>query len=341
MGSWYYFQRELWTRHRPRSALLLPPHITLALLARGFFPDRYFVYRLDVNRWSDYLSDRLNVFWAGIDGPFTIALHDKVIFTFVFGRFVRVPKLYALVRSGKVRRLDKGGAAPGDLVELLRREGRLIVKPPNQGGGLGVRLLEHREGRFFRDCEALSEAETRATLMGSGDLMISEVVCQGAYARALYPHTVNTVRLLTMLDPDSGVAFLAAAVQRIGCRASIPVDNSARGGLVADIDLASGRLSQAVRLKSEPCEWLDRHPETGVVFDQQVIPAWSQVCATILGVAAHVPMLPLIAWDVALLDDGIVVIEGNYTSAVDFFQAFRPLLANSRVRAFLAHHRVL
>ena len=340
MGSWYYFQRELWTRHRPRSALLLPPHITLALLARGFYPDRYFAYRLDVNRWGSYLSDRREVYCAGVDHPFCFVLRHKVIFASVFGRFVRVPKLYALVRGGRVRWLDGDGAA-GDLLELLRRKGRLIVKPPDQGGGKGVRLLEHREGRFFRDCEALSEAETRATLMGSGDLVISEVVRQGAYASALYPHTVNTVRLLTMLDPDSGVPFLAAAVQRIGCSASIPVDNSARGGLVADIDLRSGRLSRAVRLKSEPCEWLDRHPETGIVFDQQVVPAWGQICATLLGTAARFPMLPLIAWDVALLDDGLVVIEGNHVSAVDMFQAFRPLLADSRVRAFLAHHRVL
>ena len=69
-------------------------------------------------------------------------------------------------------------------------------------------------------------------------------VRQATRNELLHPATTNTVRVLTMVDPDDGSAFVARAVQRIGVRASVPVDNWTQGGLSAMVDPASGRLGR-------------------------------------------------------------------------------------------------
>ena len=95
---------------------------------------------------------------------------------------------------------------------------------------------------------------------------------------------------------------------------SSPVDNFSRGCLAAPIDLATGRLGRAVRkdLRLLPVA-TDRHPDTRARIEGFQLPWWPEAVSLALSAhaAVHWDGIPAVGWDIALLDDGPVLIEGN------------------------------
>ena len=92
-----------------------------------------------------------------------------------------------------------------------------------------------------------------------------------------------------------------------------------RGGIAAAVDVSSGRLGPAISLKAT-ADWLVEHPVTGAVIAGRILPCWREAAA--LACAAHSAFLPnsLIGWDVALLDEGPCLIEGNKGPCVNLIQ---------------------
>jgi hypothetical protein len=118
------------------------------------------------------------------------------------------------------------------------------------------------------------------------------------------------------------------------------VDNIHAGGIAAPIDLATGRMGPASDLGLGPkFAWYDSHPWTHAPIAGRVLPHWQEAMA--LAVRAHDAFSEwaVIGWDVALLDDGAWLIEGNKGPDVDLMQ--RPLrgpIGNGRFGALLAYH---
>jgi hypothetical protein len=206
-----------------------------------------------------------------------------------------------------------------------------------------VRLLELTDGGYRINDQPVDEYTIDWTMFGVGDTLICEYVQQGRFAGELNPRTVNTIRAITMFDPAEGRPFIAAAALRIGTTESFPVDNIGAGGVFCNIDLATGTLHKVIIdfFRGVRPRSASRHPETGAVCEGKTIPDWPRVSAEIVSLASRLPILPYIAWDVALLDRGISIIEGNQWGDLAWFQIERPLLADDRIRRFLRHHSVL
>jgi hypothetical protein len=336
--SWCKFLRAFVTRPELRIAAGLPPRTVANLLRRGFWPDRQSLYRLDLHDPAHFLSDQQLLLTRFIDGPYAPWLDDKYIFYSRMRGLASLPRLLALVSKGHVEWCE--GPPARDLVALVEREGKVVVKPPRRCSGRDVALLECRAEGLFYNRRPISAPALQAKLLGAVDLLVTAFVSQGAYASRLFPDTVNTVRLVTMLDPDSGAAFVGSAAQRVGCARTFPVDNVTAGGFAVEIDERTGRLGRAFRIESfKPC-YCERHPDSGTVFAEETIPGWPHLVAQVLELAARFPMLPYAAWDLAILDEGFTVLEGNSWAGVFVSQPFRPLLADPRVRRFFQHHGI-
>lgn len=132
--------------------------------------------------------------------------------------------------------------------------------------------------------------------------------------------SLSTVRLMT-LRPAGGRAQPLLAVLRLPTGGSV-ADNFDLGGLGAAIDLASGRLGPAVFKRGQyPLEQLDYHPDTRMQIAGETLPFW-QECVD-LGVRAHDEILtpmPVIGWDIAILEDGPVLIEANHMPGPELAQ---------------------
>lgn len=167
---------------------------------------------------------------------------------------------------------------------------------------------------------------------------------EAEYARAIYPASTNTVRVLTMVDPDTNDAFPATALHRFGTSRSRPIDNLHAGGLSAPVDLDTGELGPAVLFPVKGRrrrDIVETHPDSGMPITGVSIPRWAAVLGQILSVATAVgDRLPYVGWDVVVTDDGSTIIEGNGRTGFGV-QVHGPVFDQPGILRFLAHHRVV
>lgn len=314
------------------------------LWRHGFLSESDVLYGLRTRSHDDYLTDvERFVGSRTINIPYGILLDDKLLFDRLMEPFPDLkPRLFGVLDGPRILPA-MGGEDSRSLRALLQSEKRLAVKPAVGGGGRGFALLEACEdGTFLRNGKPVEIGELERHGRAAERLMVTEHVEQHPEIAALYPHTVNTLRLLTMQD-ETGAPFIARAVIRIGCAHSVPTDNWIQGGICAEVDLESGTLGEAAGFPAgeDRMNWCARHPESGQAIAGAEIPQWDRVRQGILRVADTMPYLPYVGWDLVVTPEGFKIIEGNSYSGVNLFQIHGPLLRDPRVRAFFRRHRVV
>lgn len=138
---------------------------------------------------------------------------------------------------------------------------------------------------------------------------------------ALSGRVLATIRIVTWREETGGIeatdAILRMATARRGAR-----ELSEPGRIGAPIDLASGRLGEAVDLGAPlPGPRLASHPNTGAGIAGRLLPFWPE--ARELAVRAHAslpPGAPLVGWDLALTGDGPLLIEAHAMPGLDMLQ---------------------
>ena len=175
------------------------------------------------------------------------------------------------------------------------------------------------------------------------DHLIVERIYQHSFQEAIYPDALNTIRIVTMVDPESDEPFIGAAAHRFGVDDSAPTDNWSAGGVASQIDPETGELSAAVSAHGSRKEWLSKHPETGTQIDGENVPNWQEVRELVLSASKEFSdILPYIGWDITVSDNETpIIIEGNRASDLDIMQMHEPLLADERRRRFYEYHNVI
>jgi hypothetical protein len=321
-----------------------PYPVTLAQRLRawklGFLSQSYLLYELDRrDSIRNYVTDGSRYLrFSRLNSPYSIILHDKLIFGEVFRRHPDLlPETYALLRRGMV--MPKSDAEMVDsidgVLDLLARKRRLVLKGTKGWGGSDIVVMEDLGDRITLAGNPVSRDEARRVLAAGKEHVIMEYVEQAAYAREIFPDSANSIRMLTMIDVDTGEPFLARAVHRFGSRSTKRMDNFTQGGMCAMVDPETGRLSTGIRvLPSGRPEPIERHPDTGAQITGVVVKDWPGVLRRVLEIAGEHPYLPYIGWDVVVTENGIRLLEGNSNSGTDVLQVHGPLLADPRVRRF-------
>ena len=131
------------------------------------------------------------------------------------------------------------------------------------------------------------------------------------------------MRIVCAKKKNETKAQFIGAVQRVGCNASIPVDNLSRGGMAISINSDTGELGYG-RIERGESEIVGRplseHPDTQSKFYGRKVPNWDKIVAELLELTNKLPYLNFVAWDILLTDEGMCVIEGNASSGVGLFQ---------------------
>lgn len=339
--AWAFVQKELASQVRaPRRKLP-------GLWRRGFLGESWVLYDLARNDRRDYLSDYARFTRTRlINGGYAAVLDNKLIFDRFLGRnCAALPRTHGILRQGRL--LDPLGEVPelpaADLIfEELCGGGAIVLKPLTGGGGHGLALLRRGESGYSLNDTAIGKAELRRYIEERGNTLVCDLVAQHPALAELYPATTNTLRLVTLQD-ERCEAFIAAAVLRIGTRASWPTDNWTRGGLSAAIDLESGRVGQAVAYPagSDRLHWQSRHPDSDAEIAGMAIPHWQEIREGVLAVFRALPVLKYVGWDVIVTPEGFCILEGNNYSDVNLLQVHRPLLSDTRVHAFFQRQGVI
>jgi len=290
-----------------------------ANISGGFLADQWALYELNGKKKKEYLSEFDWYRSRYINEPFDYMLNNKVITTEVLRQYIRVPELLAVDSKGFVSDLNGNPMSTDELLKIVREQRNTIIKPFAKGKGIGVHIFTYDGEGYLIDSKPADEADVRRIFEKHKDWYLSEVVSQHAYADDIYDQTVNTIRIITMKDPGTGKFKVFFAVQRVGTHATIPVDNASQGGLVCKIDLETGRLSHGRSLHNSIV--YDTHPDSGIRFEDVVIPDWKELMDEILALVNHFPYLHFVAWDVIKLPDGTnCIIEANTSSGVNIIQ---------------------
>ena len=145
---------------------------------------------------------------------------------------------------------------------------------------------------------------------GAGYLLQRRVSPHGT-VRAICGDRLATVRLLTIMS--AGAPRIIRACWKIPAGAH-GADNFWRAGnLLAQLDLATGRVLRVVRGVGLTLEEVTHHPDTGAALVGSVVPNWDAVTETALEGATVLPELKLIGWDIAPVDEGAMLVELNHT----------------------------
>jgi hypothetical protein len=222
------------------------------------------------------------------------------------------------------------------VLDVVDDEGDVIVKPATGTyGRRAYHLAASADGYRIND-EVKSEEEILDVLNRLDGFVVVEFVTNHEYAEAICPTSINTIRVVTVRDPDSGEFFVASAVHRFGNDSTGPTDNWSGGGFAAPVDVDTGELGPLFTYSSDTgLRRLERHPDTATQVRGEAVPRWEEVKAAVLEMARHHDGNPYVGWDVVLTAEGPKVLEGNCAPHLALQQLGHGLLEDERVRRFL------
>jgi hypothetical protein len=344
----YHSFRRLLKKERA-CPIRTPLRTRLRMWSKGFLTQSYSVFELDRNDPAHYLPDFPRyIRTPRINGRFSPLLNDKVLFHSLTRGLIPIPKHVGAIFGGRFVPMVPAAASLADrddvIVELCRSRGALVVKPRDGSYGEDVSILKYdaAANAIVRNGQPVAPADL-APGRFKPDMIVTDFVRQAEYSRRIFAGTTNTIRLLTLVDPDNGRAFAAIAVHRFGSSKSGAVDNFSAGGYSAPINLETGVMGKLAGYpyNGPPVPRHDAHPETGERVAGLQVPHWPLIRDGLLHAAERFAFAPYIGWDVVVTDDGYSVIEGNNHTGTPALQVNQGLLVDERVERFNRHHRVL
>ncbi len=215
-----------------------------------------------------------------------------------------IREVFTIDAAGAIQSPDGQVLAPEDAAMLVR-EGEFFVKPIDGGMGRDVRLIRPGD-------------DVATFVLTARNVIVQPRIRQHPLLQELSPHSANTVRIDTLRVEDHWVN--SAAVLKAGVGKSI-VDNGSAGGVSIGIDVESGKLQSVGRQKPKfSTKVYDHHPDTGVVFEGIVVPHWQLLRDTVARAADAMLPLQTLGWDVAITEEGVLLLEANHNWDPDIFE---------------------
>lgn len=203
---------------------------------------------------------------------------------------------------------------PDTLLNNLHKDEKLFVKPINGRGGDGIIVIKKQGNVFYSNGEKVSNAFSE--LRNNTCYIVQKGIAQRQDLMDINPTSVNTLRVITQWRGDK--PSVVVCVLRVG-RSGKDVDNSHQGGLSVQINIENGEMFPTATAEHGG-GIIQEHPDTHYVFRGKVIKNWECIKNKIENYAEKFTEIKEIAWDVALTEEGVVIIELNIGYGLDHLQ---------------------
>lgn len=175
--------------------------------------------------------------------------------------------------------------SPEQVVEKLSNYSEFVAKPSiDSAGGAGVKFVTEK-----MDLQKLDKLKNSFT----NDFVIQEVLKQHECLNKIYPHSVNTVRIMTF--NWHGEIYVLSSLLRMGVNGN-RVDNMVSGGVNCAIR-PDGTLCN--KLYNAIGTLFEGHPNSGSVEDKKIENFQAIVDAACTS-HKQLPYMGIISWDFAL-----------------------------------------
>ena len=179
-------------------------------------------------------------------------------------------------------------------------------------GSVGLR-------RYLPQKESLETCDGRLLPLGefislvranyANGYIFQKLMSPHAAIRAVCGDRLATVRVITLATEGNPKVFRACWKIPAGANAA---DNYWRkGNLLAQIDVSQGRVLRVLSGTGLDLVQHDRHPDSGSQLIGFCLPHWHRLLESAVEAARLMQYVPLIGWDIAIVDEGPVIIEMN------------------------------
>lgn len=260
--------------------------------------DLFEMYNLTAEQRDTYLTrGRNNALVVKYnDKAYFSELGDKIKFNTRFGEFLHRDWIPVT------------GENKEQVLEFLSRHQTFMAKPSEGSCGWGIEKLSTTD---FHSLDSLYEKLAEKAPL----LELEEVIEQHPAVAAIYPGSINTVRMVTIRG-KSGRVYLVTAMFRIGNGKF--VDNFNSGGMVAPMDPETGTVIDRALDKQK--NLYENHPATGTPIKGFTFPDWDKARSLVEQAAQVVPQMGYVGWDVCFTPNGPCLVEGNQFPGHDIYQ---------------------
>jgi len=279
----------------------------------------YFLYGFDVKSYKsqkeyldysyfkkrrDYLNNHPNKYEIY---SYTGILRDKFYFSIFMEKLgFRIPKTIGLVTSDMVI-FGKNNEIQS-LETMLSEPGKYICKPLDGIGGIGIFLIEKlQSGELLVDGVKASYKDLQAKFSNARYFVQERIDKQHEKMSALYPKSINTLRITTVRDRKDNEIKLMGSMLLMGAGGSI-VSNWHYGGVIINVKNDGSLDKYGFSLKKKK---ILSHPDTGVVFESFKVPYYDEAVKESIRCHKMFYGVHSVGWDFAILPDGVMFIEGN------------------------------
>lgn len=138
-----------------------------------------------------------------------------------------------------------------------------------------------------------------------------------------------TVRVVTV-RPHGGRAELVLGLYKMTVGEAV-ADNFHFGNIIAPVDIATGRLGAGIWHRDGVLKPVERHPDSGAVIEGYRVPFWDGAVSIALRGLDAARLVTSLGWDIAITDDGPVVVEANTGSSPGSQSMTRSPLGDTRL----------
>lgn len=204
--------------------------------------------------------------------------------------------------------LDLKVAGENEVAEFIKGKAKVVLKNSKGQAGQSIKV-------FYL------QSTSPASIMGYSkknklDLM-EEFVVQHDDLMALAPESLNTIRIITQIT-KRGEAEIIGTILRLGCGGE--TDNLSTDGIACSIDILTGKINgPGISFDITKPDY-KMHPVSGKNLQGFQIPYWNESMYLARKAALLYPQNRSVGWDVAVTNNGPLLIEGNHNWGVRLWQ---------------------
>ena len=244
---------------------------------------------LNSNQRKTYLTSELNnrIVRLYNDKNFWHFFQDKIEFNNLFKKYIG--RDYISIRDND--------STFEDFKTFCLNHKKICVKPVNASCGDGIQFININKKT---DIKKLYD-----TLKTEKKYLIEEYINQHKNLNKLYSGSVNTLRIISFLNDDGNIDIIRAII-KFGTTGEI--DNHVAGGMYTFLDEKGIVLYPA-------CDDFGhvyyKHPVTNIGIVGFKVPFYKETLELIKKAGKIIPQIRYVGWDVAITNDGPIIVEGN------------------------------
>ncbi len=204
-----------------------------------------------------------------------------------------------------------------EIEEFLMNTARypLFVKPEQGSGSVGSALIldldkATRELVLSNGTRIdLRAFATEALEDYAEGLLFQDAVNQHSAMTKAAGRAVGSIRVVTVIAEDTPEVLYT--LWKIPSPKAMSDNYWQSGSMIAEIDNASGILQQCRRGAGLEQEMVETHPVSGKTLPGMQIPHWDEVLRITKNAHKLMPQFGVFGWDIAITEDGPVIIECN------------------------------